>query len=262
MLALLDQTIVHSGIYENQEISLYSVLISLTTVLRAFNCGTAGTNFLCGVLWYICTLVLCYDSYYWVCRQRKKGIPAYTGISATVVVLALTIIINGGGLSPIIYQNARGFAGFFIGVLLYEVYNRYHSEKISNYLGAFVLFIALLSIYKGADKILGNVSVSLVLVIYPMIILFTIHNGVVNKVFQNSVLQHISMYSTAFYVSHGETIHLISMCNRKFNWWLDFSSPKIFWIIYLLCAVVSVIMFYIIKWTAGQIAKLPFIFGE
>ena len=102
-------------------------------------------------VWYLCVLLLCYLIYYVVTFLTKK----FSVISRTYVLLFLAMIAVLFNFFHVYIPffhlaNLRGYASFFIGVCLYDIYTS--SDKIKNFKFLFITGIIcyiICSIIKG-----------------------------------------------------------------------------------------------------------------
>ena len=123
-------------------------------------------------VWYLCVLMLCYLIYYIAKHLFDKRTPIFFLFLVIIVTL-----FNYFNISfPFFRQaNVRGYASFFIGVLLHEIY----SSKWKKYLNVF----AILGIFcYTVCSVLKTISLwySLVGFLFPAIVIFAVTSEQLN----------------------------------------------------------------------------------
>lgn len=184
-------------------------LKGLWNLATSFTCTFVGGGVLLedlgfnNPLWYVCVLFICYAGLYCLNRVSSKiGISTHY-LYIVMVLLGLGIHYYKINLPFLNDSTSRGYVAFFLGMLLYELYKKYGSNKnlyISSinmiavcFLGAalrmiddqwaiftFLLFPPVLFLFLGAEKIfssklfavLGGVSFEMYLWHFPFLLLY------------------------------------------------------------------------------------------
>ena len=98
--------------------------------------------------------------------------------------------------------------------------------------------ITLLCSVKNVEFVLEDVRLILVLLAYPSLIIIVTKIKFINKILSLSFFQYLSKYTIAFYVSHGEVIHIITIINILLgNDWSLYSKVSMFWTVFTCCVI-------------------------
>lgn len=127
-----------------------------------------------GPAWFLCVLLLCYILYYFICRLCKNK-ESYICVIAFLVLVGIYLEHQRFEF-PFCYRiNGEGYAHFFLGCLLYHVYENYliRRRKLCRGLALVVLgFMILGTHYVGADIIWGDMVT--VLTVYVGLIIYCV----------------------------------------------------------------------------------------
>ena len=219
--------------------------ISISNILKAFSMTSYGWNSeqypFMGSSWYINVLLICYVLYFAVLRfaKRCKIKPIYIYIA----VMSFSWGFFQMGIKyPFLYKySTRGYWCFFIGCILYNV----HKSGIFNK-KIYILtmdFIALLflstGLIFGMTRILGDIQLIFVFLIYPVLILTAENLPIAKKLFSCKILTFASKYSMDIYLTHMAVLFLTLIFNKYFNWHLNFASYKVLGCIFLVIFIVA-----------------------
>lgn len=155
--------------------------------------------------WFICVLLLCYILFYFVRIVRQKSIAIFRGVCVVLAMLG-HIGLNQNSYIPFLNPTAgRGILSFWIGVLLYELYNTVLQRKIkiAAYINCFILLVILLlgRVY-GFDRVMGEPGKVCIFYVFPVIILAALQIQWCKKILSFFAFQALGSISFAIYLVH------------------------------------------------------------
>ncbi|MBQ4496160.1 MAG: acyltransferase [Spirochaetaceae bacterium] len=207
--------------------------ITVANIVRSFSMTFQGWNYgqhpFIIATWFINVLVLCYALYFAVLRlaKRCKINPVYLYI--TLMLFAWGFHQLGSNFPFLLYHSTRGYWCFFVGCILYNIHKSGMLNKKIYILALdfIVLFFLLVGHKFGIPEIFGDVRLSFVFLIFPVLILTAENLPIAKKIFSCKILTFASRYSMDIYLTHVAVLYLTLIFNKYFGWNLNFASYKV-----------------------------------
>lgn len=115
------------------EISLWGILLNALGVQTGWVTQVKAVN---GPSWYISVLLLCYLLFYVVTYLSKRWRIPHTYFYIGTICVGIAINTYGLSLPFLNSSTARGYVGFFTGVLLAAYLKKYEKYKVKNEIAA------------------------------------------------------------------------------------------------------------------------------
>ena len=199
-------------------------------------------------MWYIDVLLLCYMLYYAVGRIGKDR-RVYIALSAGMVLLGWICLDHTPGLPFLWSFDGRGYAPFFLGVLLSE-FQRTATEKrkrlISLLWGVGIAAFFLLHTFVGFERVFGPFGTKAYVRYFefaaaPGILLCALNLKTVREALSWRPLVWLGGLSASVYYVHNGLMEDYKILNRLTGMRIDFLSEPVF-----LLVIVSVIPFAVL----------------
>jgi len=180
--------------------------------------------------WCVSVLLFCYIIYYIITRNDKIiYIISCIGASATGIIAFLLEWDY-----PFLGKDfmARGLVCFFIGVLLYEIYN-FLTEKNMHILGYIsILLVTLIILETFINNVNNgkNFQLLCMLTIFPFFILSALSLKALKKLLEFKPLIFLGKCSFSIYLWHYPIQCIMNLLSLRFNF--DYSNYSIFFSIY------------------------------
>ena len=164
-------------------------------------------------LWTVCSLLLCYVLYYFICRVSKSRKSVYTGLILGLIftsVVSLNWSVNKEKYYLFIggEDSVRCIISFLMGLLLYELYEKINNQqgKIISYL-LMVVFVVIIINFGSLKNVcsidIENVTMWIVIFLFcPLVLYSAIYIKIIKEVFSGGVLQFIGKLSMDIYMWH------------------------------------------------------------
>ncbi|MBR4706913.1 MAG: acyltransferase [Pseudobutyrivibrio sp.] len=135
--------------------------------------------------WFIAVLLLCYIIYYFIIKLSQK-FPNVYFISLIIMVVWGMILLERSWNFPFNFRiNGEGYANFFLGVLVCEVYNRSKELKYEYFidilLAVIFVIIAITSAIHGIENVSGDLRWTLIL-LDVCILYLAINNKILGRI--------------------------------------------------------------------------------
>lgn len=199
--------------------------------------------------WCLTIELICYAIYFVVIRHDKNG--EYWLIKCIGIILLGFAVLSQGLKYPIInFEMARGIVSYFLGVILCEVFKKYHGNKYNIFLNA-GMYIFLISSYIAFRKFgiswMGSNVYFIILCFTPIIIWLTVSKTVLNKVLSIKGIVFLGKISLYIYLFHFPVQYFIKILDVAFRYRINYSVP-LFLMVYSFATIfISVIAYTLNK---------------
>lgn len=234
-----------------ESVSIYSFLMSLLNVSSGWFVNDVNLNM---PIWFVSTLMLCYIIWYMIARYLKSA-SSYRSACCVIVLLGISIFLNPIRM-PFFYENSvRGYYCFFIGVLLYELFEytkRYAdgNEKIKFYSRGLFLSLVLVVIASylwGIDCVLGQPQLLWGSVLSPILVWSSVSLGSIMKVLSVRPLVLLGKLSTSIYFWHFSCYQFIRIIAEKTELKIYYSEAWFYVIVIAYILTISILSHTIIE---------------
>lgn len=175
--------------------------------------------------WCLTIELVCYIIYFVIIRSdQNKG---YWLMKCMSCVLIGLVVLNQRLEYPIInFEMARGITSYFIGVVLCEMYKRYHKNKSSlTNMGIYIyLLISYIAFRKFGTGWMGENIYLAILCFAPAIIWITVNSTLVNKVLSIKPIVFLGRISLYIYLLHFPVQYFIKIIDVMFDLKIRYSS--------------------------------------
>lgn len=183
--------------------------------------------------WCISIVLICYVMFYAIVYKAKRKSTVY--YSLIVIVFVGAIILTTGINYPILNNLvARGISCFSIGAILAGIYEK--RERVNSKLLGYVFLLALVTLYGvmrlNGDAAIGNVQMTFIIAIAPMLILSVLFVPWLSKILQWTPLAFLGTLSIDIYLWHFPVQCTIKIIDIYCGLNLNYSSKKI-WLSYV-----------------------------
>jgi peptidoglycan/LPS O-acetylase OafA/YrhL len=236
-----------SGLWwSNHPLSLKSFFLSLSTISQgAVVSGYSYNN----PLWYVGVLIICYAAFYLLRRLSKVlHIPSW------VLFAALSLIGFWGVQAQIdvpflaMSSSARGYAAFFLGVLLGMIVPRAASgrrHRVVAIVAGIVAFAACVGLYRS-DTLLQHEWLVEMCLVWPELVLLVTLGDAVQRLGDNLVVAFLGRINYEFYVWHSVVSIVIATVCAALG--VAIPTSRLDMLLYLLlCGVVATVMYYAVE---------------
>ena len=212
--------------YNGLQINVGKIIRSFSMTIHSWN--TVITPFILAT-WYINVLILCYVLYFAVLRLAKwfKIKPMYFYIA--VMLFAWGFFQMNISFPFLLYDTKRGYWCFFVGCILYNIYQSgvFSKKLYILVLDFIVLFFLAIGHKFGIPEIFGDVRLVFIFLVFPVLILTAENLTIAKKIFSWKILTFASKFSMDIYLTHQAVLCLTTIFNVYFNWNLNFASYKV-----------------------------------
>lgn len=125
-------------------------------------------------LWFFCVTLMCYILYYALCAKTNNKRNVYIYISVGAVLWGYVLMLKGWDYPFMYPRTGEGLHSFFVGVLLYEAYQRLSNRTLRKlyFTGlAGVVFLLVLSYCYGFSAVIGEKTLFFTLLVGPGLVL-------------------------------------------------------------------------------------------
>ncbi len=210
--------------YWVSEVTVYSFVMSFLNISSGWFIGDNNLNM---PLWYISALMLCYVIFYCICRISRRRKELYIFLITAFYCWALSIVITTKHSDhPFMYYNvARGYACFFVGILLKEFIDYINVEKARNWVGvfSFAFFTFIMGscfVFHSETKILASSQLLSQMVwgniLSPLLILSCLFFKPLSRILRIKPLVFLGSISTSLYIWHFPLYNLLQFLPQKF----------------------------------------------
>ena len=213
----------------NDPLTLYSIITSALLIHSGwfyYNEFSSMTN------WFSNVLVLCYII--WFCFSKKSNRKKYVMLCILMVSIGYSCLYRYLDI-PFLYSNScRGYLSFFIGCLLYEIYNEINEHMgiiVSRVLAFINIFVLLLILYY--PNLLGDYVMVFTIFSCPIIIFSSLYLKSLMKITQLKIFKRMAKYSMCIFLTHQFVLSMINRINTKLEICIDFSIYLLYniWVI-------------------------------
>lgn len=196
-------------------------------------------------MWFVDVLLLCYLLYYPLSRLAKNR-SVYLCACTLMVLLGWVCLEHPPGLPFLWLIDGRGYATFFLGVLLYEFHDQAAErvrKGVSVVWGTLILGFLATRMVIGFEEVFGDVGSSSYVryfefVVAPGMLMCALNLPVASKVLEWRPLLWLGALSGAIYYVHNNIMEDYFILDSVCGTGVDFSSGLVF-----LAVVASVIPF-------------------
>ena len=187
-------------------------------------------------LWYIEVLLLCYIVSFFLIKLSAKGLNIVIS-SLAMMLLGIHVICSGITLPLLNLYTGRGYLGFFLGMILYFIWEKLLNSKISTG-QAFMAGLALLAILwmdiAAPDYFFDNIFFIEEFIMYPCLICLFVY---FDFLFKGDVWQKLGGISFEIYIwqSFG---FCLTMVMSLYGYSIEFNLKQtlIFTALLVICA--------------------------
>ena len=154
-----------------------------------------------------------------------------------MVIVGWLCVLYGFNIPFLYFSNGRGYLGFFIGCLLYEIQLNVNEKMIKKAaIIGLVIIIMLISVYilYGTEKFWGNVNLSCEILIFPLLILVVNNINTIKVILGNKFINKVATLSTSIYFSHVIVLNTIKLLVLKYDFRLKYSAADTFLLVMVL----------------------------
>lgn len=206
-----------------------------------------GAGMYNGPAWFVCVLLLCYLIYYLIAKTQKYGKEHYIFLVFLWLIIGLTGSIHQYNV-PFLYDcTCRGYIGFSMGLLLYEIYfiipktNVKLSRTIVFGNGIVLVIILTLVILLERSSVLGNERLASALIIWPCFIFMILYSNILNKIFSLGIFRFLGGISMSIFLWHWSVRSLmvyIADCTGAFTYG-SYTEYIVYVVLTMVIAVIS-----------------------
>lgn len=170
--------------------------------------------------WFLCILILL-DLVYILINQLVKDKKVKNGIWVVIILIGIAGFYNNKGIPFLYSSNCRGYVSFFIGVLIYQIYDNKSKKHIT--------LVSLIGFLLGVISIavsLGWLWYKLVLLIYTSIIMIIVNI----KQISNKVVVLLGNATYEVYLWHFPLFYLLKAAVNEMN--ISVNTHCIYMLIY------------------------------
>lgn len=194
--------------------------------------------------WCLTIELVCYIIYFVIIRSDKnKGYWLMKCISCVLIGL---VVLNQRLEYPIInFDMARGITSYFIGVILCEMYKKYHNIKnIWCNMGIYIyLLISYFAFRKfGTEWMSGNIYFA-ILCFAPAVVWITVNNTLVRKLLSIKPIVFLGKISLYIYLLHFPVQYFIKIIDVMLHLNIRYSS-YLFFMLYSFGTFLISLIFY------------------
>lgn len=208
------------------QITVAGIIRSFSMTMQGWNNGTYPFM---GATWFINVLILCYALYFAVLRFAKwcRIKPVYFYIA--VMLFAWGFHKMGCKMPFLLPHSTYGYWAFFVGCILYNVQQSgvFNKKIYILVLDFIVLFFLLVGHKLGMSEIFGDLRLSFIFLVFPVLILTVENLPIAKRLFSCKVLTFASKYSMDIYLTHMAVLYMTLIFNQYFGWNLNFASYKV-----------------------------------
>jgi peptidoglycan/LPS O-acetylase OafA/YrhL len=207
----------------------------LNSILLTFN-GGAINNIEYGInnpAWYICVLIICYAIGYFISFISKRTNTNAMNYVVAMVFIGLGIINYKIELPFANYYSARGYEAFFLGVILFRLYDKVKNTSLITVGAALTIAVITYCMFEHAVMI-DDVEAINIFIFNPAILLFFIG---INSFFRSKIWQILGGISFEIYIWHA-VILVFFTC----YWHLTSNASLLTWTGALLFSGVTVLV--------------------
>ena len=207
-----------------------------------------------GPSWFISILMVCYSLHYLVANYSKG--PTRIPIYVLLVIVGSVIYIHPLNVPLMYTNNGRGYYGYFIGVLMAEIFERkkidtIYLEKFAIPIGIISTIVWSLSIYWAWD---GPVDVTkwMILVFYPMFTYTIIYGRFFKWIWSRKIFVKLGKIAMEIFLCNVPT--LVAIYYIKFYLSIDISLTNVpAWIVVILISlIVAGICYWLFEEIVGK----------
>jgi len=217
MLVTLLVTVIGSGVYKcltgmyfyAKDLSFFSILLSALGMSSGWFYNDVNINL---PVWYMSSLMLLYIIYFYVAHASKKNNFKYLTLCALLVVLGWSFLATPVKFAFTFENISRGYLCFFLGCLLKEANDciQLNAKKVISGVSLLIsLVLFILTIKFGQEEVLGSLRMTLILFVFPNLILAAINLRPMGKILEWRPLIFLGKISTDLYFWHFPAFMLI-----------------------------------------------------
>lgn len=196
--------------WKNNVIGIWNAFVSLLLIHTGGvvpRNGIAANN----PTWYLCVLLICYILYWFILKiaSKLKVSPIYFFILGLLVGMA----VYGFRMNlPFFNQyTARGYIGFFWGIILYFILLKRKYEVRIKYIAFSILVLCGIAWIVEPNELYDNFSMILVYLVYPSLIVIMLTSKIMYKLFYHRVFGIFSGISFEMYLWHSPIMVISSI---------------------------------------------------
>ena len=177
--------------------------------------------------WCICMCVLCYIIFYALIKRLKTKMNVYYA-SAILFVIGLAMTLKQGDGPLFNLLTGRALASFFIGVLIFGIYEKRESFAYKRLGYIFLVLLAVTYIVmRFFPDYLGYERMAAILVVAPVTIIPPLFIPWFGKLIGNKLFASIGSISLEIYIFHFPVQCLIKDLDAYFSLGLNYSTKSV-----------------------------------
>ncbi len=207
----------------------------LNSCLLTFNGGVI-TNIEYGInnpTWYICVLLICYTLGYFISYISKITDTNTMNYVVGMVFIGLGILNYNIDLPFANYYSARGYEAFFLGIIIFTIYDSAKNKLLITLGAAFTIAVIVYCMFQHAIMI-DDVEAINIFILNPAILLFFLG---INNCFKTRLWYFLGGISFEIYIWHA-VILVIFTCYMH----LTADTRMLSWVGALIFAAVTTIV--------------------
>ncbi|MBR2256203.1 MAG: acyltransferase [Blautia sp.] len=240
------------------EVDFFHFILNLLLI----HCGWFGQkNSFNGPAWCISIEIFCYLLFFGMIRLRKRY--GFSGFLYIFPALIGAFCIYKKWSFPIFnVKMGRGVCSFFIGVIIFELWNCYYLNKSSiriTFINALILlslsgFVAALHIW-GMDWI-GKLQMVFIFFLSPAMLWLCVTPGPIHYLMSFPPLVNAGRISLSIYLWNIPVQLFIILCNIIFNLNINYMSKTFFFINFVIEIMIAAISYLLIEKRSRKISKM------
>ena len=205
-------------------------------------------------MWFVDVLLICYLLYYLI-RKLARNSYVYLSLSALMVLVGWICLEYTPGVPFLWSLNGRGYAPFFIGVLLCEFQSEAPlslKKKVSLVWCTLIVGFLIVRLILGFDRVFGEIGTSTYVryfefLVAPGLVLAALNLAPVTRLLESKPLLWLGALSTPIYYVHNNLMEDISIVNDLTGSPINFSSFPVFILI-----LTGIVLFVAAASTVGR----------
>ena len=205
--------------------------------------------------WFICTLMVCYCIYFCVTYHSENETKYYIYVIAMII--WGYILLNRNWMFPYMYNHSgEGFFNFFLGCLLMDIFMKIEKKyEMSVFIGSIVILsvIAYCSKEVGFINIVGDIRLTVSLIICPIILFWVMKSNICKKILTVKPVCYLGKISMSIYLWHMVIYRLELVMHDKFEGLRYWQVYTMYLLILIICSSVS---YYLIEKRLGRYLQM------
>lgn len=168
--------------------------------------------------WFVSVLLLCYIIYYVLCRTARKNPQLVLYLEIGMVLWGYLLLSKGWNVPFCYSHDGEGLLNFFIGCVLFEIYERNSVRGNRRLLGVLLGLLAgclLLSRQTGFEQFSGDSRLPFAFLICPAALLLTLEIRWIGRILESGVLMKLGQISMNIFYWHMPIVVFVNILGIK-----------------------------------------------